>query len=411
MEKVFDILNNFFVVGINYRKSDAAIRGLFSINEDQYRNILSKATDYNVKELIILSTCNRTEIFGFTDDASNLINLLCSETKGSSEIFKGICYIKNNKDAIQHFYEVGAGLDSQILGDYEIVGQIRMAAKFSKANNGMGSYLERLSNEVMASSKKIRTKTCMSGGTVSVSFAAVQFIKESDPEKKMKNILLIGTGKFGCNTCKNLVDYLPGYKITLVNRTEEKARNLASAHKLNFRLIEDLQQCINEANIIIVATTSDKPLITDENIKSGDKKILIDLSIPANICHSVKSLPGIISIGVDELSKIKDETLQKRSSEIPRARQIIKEHVDSFLSWNEMRKNVPVLKAVRETLNNLRTSGYQNIDCDTTSDFNFFSEDKIQKVINGMAIKMREGNRKGCNYIEAINDYISHPSN
>ncbi len=407
----FDILNTFFVVGINYKKSDATIRGQFSINEDQYRNILSKSSDYNVKELLILSTCNRTEIFGFTDDSKNLINLLCSETQGSLETFNKICYVKNNREAIQHFYDVAAGLDSQILGDYEIVGQIRMAAKFSKANNGMGSYMERLSNEVMASSKKIRTKTCMSGGTVSVSFAAVQYIREADPEKKKKNILLVGTGKFGCNTCKNLVDYLPSYKITLVNRTEEKAKNLAEAHKLNFRPIEDLQECIDEADIIIVATTSEKPIICDANLKKDSSKILIDLSIPANICLSVKSLPGIMHIGVDELSKIKDETLQKRSSEIPRAREIIKEHLNSFLAWSEMRKNVPVLKAVRITLQNIRIATDKYSTCTNSGEFKFYSEDKIQKVINEMAIKMKEGNRKGCNYIEAINEYISHPSN
>lgn len=411
MEKGFNILNSFFVVGINYKKSDAEIRGQFSINQDQYRNILSKAADYNVKELLILSTCNRTEIFGFTDNSDNLVNLLCSETQGSLETFTNICYIKNSTEAIQHFYEVAAGLDSQILGDYEIVGQIRLAAKFSKANNGMGSYMERLSNEVMASSKKIRTKTCMSGGTVSVSFAAVQFIRESDPEKKRRNILLVGTGKFGCNTCKNLVDYLPGYKITLVNRTEEKAKNLATAHKLNFKPIEDLQECIDEADIIIVATTSETTLINDDNIRKGDSKILIDLSVPANINLSVKKLPGIIHVGIDELSKIKDETLQKRSSEIPRAREIIKEHLNSFLAWSEMRKNVPVLKAVRDTLQNLRIAKFESSSNISSADYNYYSEDKIQKVINEMAIKMKEGNRKGCNYIEAINDYISHPSN
>lgn len=410
MDKNLDILNKFFVVGINYKKSDASIRGQFSINEEQYRTILSNASKFNVTELLILSTCNRTEIYGFAEQEDDLKRLLCTETQGSLETFSNICYAKNHKEAIQHFYEVAAGLDSQILGDYEIVGQIRMAAKLSKANNGMGSYLERLSNEVMASSKKIRTKTCMSGGTVSVSFAAVQFIKESDPEKRMKNILLVGTGKFGCNTCKNLVDYLPGYKITLVNRTEEKAKDLAHVHKLDFQPIDNLQQCINSSDIIIVATTSEKPIISAENIKDGKNRILIDLSIPANIDLSVKSLPGIIHIGVDELSKIKDETLQKRSSEIPRAREIIKEHLNSFLAWNEMRKNVPVLKAVMTTLQNFRNSQVK-ITCENSADYNFYTEDKIQKVINEMAIKMKEGNRKGCNYIEAINDYISHPSN
>ncbi len=401
IERNLDTLSNFYVVGINYKKSDSAIRGMFSINEDQYRKILLKSKDQNVKGLIILSTCNRTEIYGFAESSDILIDLLCSESCGSKSVFTSICYIKNYKKAIQHFYEVAAGLDSQILGDYEIVGQIRMAAKFSKVNNGLSSNLERLANEVLASSKKIRTNTCMSGGTVSVSFAAVQYIKEVDPQKSMKNILLVGTGKFGCNTCKNLVDYLPGYKIKLVNRTEEKARLLAETHKLAFEPIEKLQDCISEADIIIVATNAQTPFISKTNLPSGKPQILIDLSVPANIHLNVKELESKSHVGIDELSRIKDETLQKRFSEIPKAKEIINEHFNAFIQWSEMRKNVPVLKSVRNTIHNLQT----------VKSFNPVPEERIQKVISDMAIKMKHDNRKGCNYIEAINDYIAISAN
>ena len=122
----------FFVVGINYKKTDAAIRGLFAINNDQYSNLLLDAHAIGIRELFVLSTCNRTELYGFASDVSQLIQLLCVHTEGSRELFEELSYIRNGTEAIRHLFHVGAGLDSQILGDYEIIGQIKSAAKFSK---------------------------------------------------------------------------------------------------------------------------------------------------------------------------------------------------------------------------------------------------------------------------------------
>src|SRR5687768_9391354 len=113
-------LNHFFIAGINYRKSDASVRGQFAINNDQYLSILKKASIYGLDELFILSTCNRTEIYGFAATADDLVNLLCSETAGDVEDFRRSAYIRQGMDAISHIFQVGAGLDSQILGDYEI---------------------------------------------------------------------------------------------------------------------------------------------------------------------------------------------------------------------------------------------------------------------------------------------------
>ena len=116
-------MNQFFVAGINYKKTDAAIRGKFAIGADQYASLLQKASDAGLSELFVLSTCNRTEIYGIAPSASTLINLLCSETVGDNVIFQQLCYTKQGNEAIEHIFSVGAGLDSQILGDYEIVGQ------------------------------------------------------------------------------------------------------------------------------------------------------------------------------------------------------------------------------------------------------------------------------------------------
>src|SRR6478609_5789324 len=177
----FKNIESFFVAGINYKKSDAATRGLFAVSPEQYSAILHTASAIGLTELFVLSTCNRTEIYGFAHSSQQLIELLCSKTTGDAQAFAEAAYIKSGIAAIEHLFQVGAGLDSQILGDYEIVGQLKTAVKFAKEAGFVGAFTERLINSVLQSSKQIKNNTALSGGTVSVSFAAVQYIKSVIP--------------------------------------------------------------------------------------------------------------------------------------------------------------------------------------------------------------------------------------
>ncbi|MDB5279702.1 glutamyl-tRNA reductase [Ferruginibacter paludis] len=402
-------ISTFFIAGINYKKSDAAIRGQYAINSDQYASLLSLAPQYGIKELFILSTCNRTEIYGFAQSAQDLCKLLCSQTQGSLDNFTERAYIKGGKVAIEHLFDVAAGLDSQILGDYEIIGQIKNAFKFSKQHAFIGAYLERMVNGVLQSSKMIKNTTELSGGTVSVSFAAIQYIKEHVPHLADKKILLLGTGKIGRNTCKNLVDYLGTTNITLINRTESKAAELAAELGLQYAPLEDLANQIDEAAIILVATNSAEPVILESHVINGTDKLIIDLSIPYNVETAAHLLPNVTLVNVDELSKIKDLTLQKRIAEVPKAKAIIAEHINEFLNWHQMRKNVPVLKAVKIKLEQMQSCNLYINTCfsNIASPGCPAADEKIQKVINGMAVKMRHHNQRGCHYIEAINEYIA----
>ena len=211
---------------------------------------------------------------------------------------------------MHHLFDVGAGLDSQILGDYEIIGQLRQAMKFAKERGFIHTLLERTLNQVLQSSKEIKNNTKLSDGTVSVAFAAVQYIRENTDSLENKQILLLGTGKIGTITCKNLVDYLGTSHITLMNRTPEKAENLASAFDLRTASIENLAEEINNADIILVATNSSEPVIHSSDLENiTGKKLIIDLSIPCNVEKNAKHLHNVTLIDVDGLSKLKDDTL------------------------------------------------------------------------------------------------------
>ncbi len=400
-------ISKFYIAGINYKKSNATTRGQFAISSDQYAAILEKAAVTGLNELFILSTCNRTEIYGFAESAQQLIELLCSETIGTIDEFNHLAYIKHGKAALQHLFDVSAGLDSQILGDYEIVGQIKAAVKFSKEHDATGTFLERLINSVLQCSKAIKNETSISGGTVSVSFAAVQYIRENVQDILNKKILLIGTGKIGRNTCKNLVDYLNTKNITLINRTEEKATDLASELGLQSAPITELADQIADADIILAATNATDPTILHSHLEGKGKKLIIDLSIPYNVEAAASELKNVTLVSIDELSKINDETLAKRKAEVPKAKAIIAEHIAEFYEWLAMRRHAPMLKAVKTKLKEIHTSPLFSNHTSTVTFAISDPDERIQRVINGMASKIRLQNQGGCHYIEAINEFIA----
>jgi glutamyl-tRNA reductase len=401
-------ISKFFAIGINYKKSNATTRGLFAITTENYSAILQRAATLGLTELFVLSTCNRTEIYGFGDNAQQLITLLCSETKGDAATFSKLAYTKHGKQAIQHLFEVSAGLDSQILGDYEIVGQIKAAVRFSKEHGFIGPFIERLVNCVLQSSKSIKNETAISGGTISVSFAAVQYIREKITDVGNKKIVLIGTGKIGRNTCKNLVDYLETKNIMLINRSEEKASGLAAELGLQYAPVAELAAQVASADIILVATNAPQPTVLYSHLENKGEKLIIDLSVPYNVESSAQDLAGITLVNIDDLSKLKDETLAKRQAEVPKAKSIITKHIAEFVDWLLMRRHAPILKAVKIKLKEIHSSPlFSNPTTSSTTFAGNDPDEKIQRVVNGMASKIRLQNQGGCNYIEAINEFIA----
>lgn len=399
-------IQDFHIAGINYKKSDAAIRGRFALSDAAYEDVLTLAQKTGLNEVFVLSTCNRTEIYGLSATPEELIDLLCSKTSGNKKDFLENCYIKNGWSAVEHLFNVGAGLDSQILGDYEIVAQLKLAAKFSKLKGTMGSFLERLVNTALQASKEIKNKTELSVGTVSVAYAAVQYIKEKLENASDKNILLIGTGKIGRNTCRNLVDYLNTKHITLVNRTEDSAKALAKELGIKHSSANNLKKLATKSDVIIVATNAPSPILFKQDMHGCGEKILIDLSIPNNIDSAVKELPGISLVNVDDLSQLNDVTLQKRLAEVPKAKQIIVKHIHEFVDWCMMRRNVPALKAVKQKMLDMQTCPVFQQSNDGYKSGLLYDENTIQQVINNMASKMRIAHTPGCHFIEAINDFI-----
>ena len=199
--------STFYAIGLSYKKADAEMRGKFSLDENAKKNLLDQAKKEGIESLFVTSTFNRTEIYGFAQHPFQLIKLLCENSQGTVEDFQKVAYVYKSKEALNHLFRVGTGLDSQILGDFEIISQIKQAFVESKNLGLTNYYLERLVNAVIQASKKVKNETEISSGATSVSFASVQYIMNNVPEIGNKNILLFGTGKIGRNTCENLVKH------------------------------------------------------------------------------------------------------------------------------------------------------------------------------------------------------------
>ena len=385
---------SFYVVGISYKKADAKLRGFFSLSPTKKANLLKQAKASGIEALLATSTCNRTEVYGMVEHPSELIQLLCKNTKGSIEAFENVAYILKDSDAIEHMFRVGAGLDSQILGDFEIISQLKISSKISRKYGLMDAYLERLLSSVLQASKRIKNETELSTGATSVSFASVQYILNAVKQVNFKNILLFGTGKIGRNTCENLIKHTKNKHITLINRTRESADKLAGKFKVKVKNYSQLQEEIAKADILIVATGAQNPTIDKELILQQKELLILDLSIPKNVNENVKSLSNVKLTHLDELSDITDKTLQKRKKHIPVAEAIIKEIKEEFEAWVEYRMFAPTIKALKEKLSVFAEVEINN-QRKKNAGFNYdqadiISSNIVQKITNHFAHHLKD---------------------
>ena len=384
----------FYAIGLSYKKADAEIRGHFSLDENAKLALLKQAKESNIESLLVTSTCNRTELYGFAEHPYQLIKLLCDNTKGTVEEFQEVAYIYKNREAIAHMFRVGSGLDSQILGDFEIISQLKTSARVSKKFALLNPFIERLVNSVIQASKRIKTETNISSGATSVSFASVQYILNTVEDVTNKNILLFGTGKIGRNTCENLVKHTKNEHITLINRTKDKAEAIAGKFNLLVKDYSNLQEEINNSDILIVATGAQNPTVDKHCIQTKKPLLILDLSIPKNVNNNVTELDNVSLIHLDDLSQITDKTLEKRKQHIPVAEQIIKEVNTEFNDWLETRKFAPTIKALKLKLNDFKIA-----ELDTQrkkiSNFNeeqaeIISNNIIQKITNHFAHHLKD---------------------
>ena len=352
----------YYVVGVSYKNADLLTRGKFSLSKSKVSLLLKQAKVDGLNELMVISTCNRTELYGIVENPKILIEYLCKFSDGDQAQFYEKGYILSEQRAINHVFRVGCGLDSQIIGDFEIIGQLKKSFYNSKKYNIVNGFSERLINAVIQSSKRIKTETELSSGATSVSFASVHYILKNVNDVKNKSILLFGTGKIGRNTCENLIKHTQNDHIVLINRSEESAQKVAGKFNLVVKNIRNLDNEIAKSDILIVATGADDITVDTSIIANNRPLLILDLSIPSNVDNKLKNLENVTVVNLDELSQLTNAALKKRQKFIPEAIQILNEIQNEFLQWVAHRKFAPTLKALKQTLLNGQLSQKEETD-------------------------------------------------
>jgi glutamyl-tRNA reductase len=325
---------NIVVAGVSFKTTELLSRSRFAFNAEACRDA------YAVTNLpfFILSTCNRTEIYAWMTDVEAIIDILRYQGQCSREQLGEMVYVRKGSHAVDHFFRVAAGLESQIVGDYDIISQIKTAFRGAKDARRANGILEKMFNFALQASKEVKNETSFSDGTLSVPYAVVkQLMGRTD----IRTITIAGAGETGELMIKYVRNYLPYCSIRLVNRDEEKLHSIGSRYDILQFPIAALGRSLVNSDALIVTTNAEIPIIDREHL-SEHVKIIFDLSVPRNVAPRVYKMNTIPVLDVDSISESIHDTRNNRLSEIPKVESILARHASEFDDWMKRRQTFAV---------------------------------------------------------------------
>jgi glutamyl-tRNA reductase len=381
------LLSDFLVVGISHWYADLDVRERFALSNDAQEQLLREADALGLGGIIVLSTCNRTELFARGDRAEIITGLLIKYSRGIRAEFEKHGFVKRGEDAVHHFFRVSVGLDAQILGDLQIIKQVKTAYDRAGDFNMLDGVMHRCIQSVFRAHKRSRTETSLGSGAATTAYAAVQAAKHELENLKNKRVLLVGTGKIGKVTCLNLINM--GVKqVTLLNRNAQKAERLAERFLVDVAPLCELPQRLGDADLVIVATGAQEPIICADQIKDiranggNQPLVMMDLSVPRNIDPAVGLLEGVRLINMDMLNDRLDSTYREREANIPLVENIISEEIDEFKRWLSEQRVVPTIKALTAKLEDIRTAEMGKYSKRFASDEVQHAEQLTRRIVN-----------------------------
>jgi len=406
----FHQTSDFAVLSISYEKADAETRGKFAFFDDHIKSFANKIHEEDLGDAFVVSTCNRTEIYSTTKNYLHIAELYCNTVGVQLSDFLKYVNVIQREDALFHLFRVAAGLESQIIGDFEIVSQIKNAYhRFKKYKDFSNPYLERAINSSIQISKRIKNETGISTGSASVSYAAVHYILNNTRHLHEKNILLLGVGEIGQNTIENLVKHVYQPKIKIANRSFEKAEKIADKYNIPQIDFNSFPEELKQTDVLIVATGAQKYIIDESNFPKDKEMLVIDLSIPNNVQKEVGNWENVTLIDVDQLSQTIKATMEQRKKEIPKAEEIIKEMAKEFVDWEKKRKLAPNINHFKNSLKKIEEHEMHTIH----KKFNYakiedmeLSNKLVQKLTNRFAKYILENPSRADEITKMMEDIL-----
>ena len=389
------------VIGLNHKSANIDIRGKFSFTADNASLLLRRIKKVeDILEVIVVSTCNRTEIYcESANGADDIKNWLLSEKEYKS--FAKHLYIHQEEDAIEHLFKVVAGLDSMVIGESEVLGQVKTAYKIALDNKSIDGKLKRLFEYSFSVAKNVRTNTDIGGNAISFMYTSILLIKKIFSTVEEKKCLLIGAGEM----TELALKYLKSnnvHDITICNRKEEKGKKLALENDCRYSNLNNLSTIIHEYDVIITSTSSSLPLIGKGNIenalikRNNSSLVIIDLGVPRDVESQIKNLENVYLYTIDDLGQIIEKNYKIREKSIKDAEEIIKFKIVEYKNWLSENNSTEIIKNYREYVDDI-TNGIvikakrmakntENVD----EIIDYVSETLKKKLAHETTIKLKE---------------------
>ncbi|MBN2801535.1 MAG: glutamyl-tRNA reductase [Deltaproteobacteria bacterium] len=392
--------DHLIIAGVNFKtaslKQMAPVSALLSGTDFNIKNEFSKL---NISETATVLTCNRIEIYAVADDTestiSNLTDWFVETSKGT--LTEENIYTYKDMNAAQHLFTVACGLDSMIIGETEITGQLRMSIDDALKKGTAAKTLTNLFNHAFKTSNRARNETAIDKGVTSVAAAAVHLGERVMGELANRSCLVIGAGKTGEQLVCHLLSN--GAKVVIANRTVQRAEVLAGRTGASFSNLENLKELIKSADITFTATASSNPLISKnmiEEILKGHHSIVqfIDVSNPPNIEQEIKDVPNIILNTLDDINSITSKSIKKREGEAKIVNEIIKQEVELYNSRKRIIKASPLIKQLRDSVEQLRLDELEKqrkrLDDNTFKELEQITSSMFSKVLHWPTVAIRE---------------------
>jgi glutamyl-tRNA reductase len=356
------------LIGLSHHQAPIEVREKLSCPEHALPHALRALTACTgVREAVILSTCNRMELYLLVDDGGRegvlpiLVRHLATHHNVPSHLFEPFLYNKHDQEAVAHLLRVSSGLDSLVLGEAQILGQVRHALRAALHAKAAGGTLEKLFNQALAAGKRVQNETGLGRGGFSIGHAAVDLAARIFDDVSRARVLILGAGKMSELTAKHLVRQ--GVKFVVVaNRTYERA--VSMAERLGGRAIhfeEAFRTELGQSDIVIASTASPHPILNRANLlptlrqRRGKPLFLIDIAVPRDIDPDVNDLNNVFLYNIDDLQNYLAEYAQARASEVGRAENLVHEETARFMAWYRSREAAPVITAFRSHLDGIRS--------------------------------------------------------
>ena len=397
------MLNKFHVFGLSHKNAPIHIREKVALNKEESLNLLLLIKgSASVSDVLVLSTCNRTEIYFSSEEYFDSLKYL-SLVKGSELVNSCSQYfhLKDGIEAVKHLFRVSIGLEATVIGDMQISNQVKQAYQ-QTADVGLASpFLHRLLHTIFFTNKRVVQETSLKDGAASVSYAAAELINTLTDRITDPRILLAGVGEIGADVCRNL-DKERFKIVTITNRTQHKAAALAAECGYQVAPFDQLDILVKDADVVISSVQAPTPLINHKMVNSFGQltfKYFIDLSVPRSIASDVEQVSGVIIYNIDSIQSKANEALKKRMAAIPAVELIVDEMLSEFNSWIQEMGASPTIKKLKNALEEIRkeelTRYMKTLSKDESIKLDKITKNIMQKIIKLPVLQLKAACKRG----------------